>query len=199
MPIRTSIIIRNLEDLKRFRRELEAIVALDGKTVNIRFSQRGFATGSMLPRFPTFAEAQKLIAAHHSEIALSMPFMRKEAVRELKRTSQETFMPLSHAPGEAQMDFGEALVKMDGELRKVMFFAMVLSNSGAMFVRAYPRECTETFQDGHVQAFRYYEGVPTRISYDNAKTNIFIRIFAVDSYAVFASTATRLPTNKIGV
>jgi transposase len=96
----------------------------------------------------------------------------KEAVRELKRTSQETFMPLSHAPGEAQMDFGEALVKMDGELRKVMFFAMVLSNSGAMFVRAYPRECTETFQDGHVQAFRYYEGVPTRISYDNAKTSV---------------------------
>jgi len=96
----------------------------------------------------------------------------KEAVRELKRTSQETLMPLSHAPGEAQMDFGVALVKMNGELRKGMFFAMVLSNSGAMFVRAYPRECTETFQDGHVQAFRYYESVPTRISYDNAKTSV---------------------------
>jgi transposase len=96
----------------------------------------------------------------------------KEAVRELKRTSQESFVPLAHAPGEAQMDFGQALVKMDGELRKVMFFAMTLSNSGAMYIRAYPRECTETFQDGHVQAFRYYEGVPTRISYDNAKTSV---------------------------
>ncbi len=96
----------------------------------------------------------------------------KEAVRELKRTSQETFMPLVHAPGEAQMDFGQALVKMDGELRKVMFFAMVLSNSGAMFIRAYPRECTETFQDGHVQAFRFFGGVPTRISYDNARTSV---------------------------
>jgi transposase len=96
----------------------------------------------------------------------------KEVVRELKRTSQETFMPLVHAPGEAQMDFGQALVKMNGELRKVMFFAMVLSNSGAMFIRAYPRECTETFQDGHVQAFGFFEGVPTRISYDNARTSV---------------------------
>jgi len=96
----------------------------------------------------------------------------KETVRELKRTSQETFMPLVHAPGEAQMDFGQALVKMNGELRKVMFFAMVLSNSGAMFIRAYPRECTETFQDGHVEAFRFFEGVPTRISYDNARTSV---------------------------
>ncbi len=96
----------------------------------------------------------------------------KEAVRTLKRTSQETFVPLAHAPGTAQMDFGQALVKMDGQLRKVMFFAMTLSNSGAMYIRAYPRECTETFQDGHVQAFRYYGGVPTRISYDNAKTSV---------------------------
>lgn len=96
----------------------------------------------------------------------------KEAVRELKRTSQEKFVPLTHAPGEAQMDFGMAAVKIDGKLRKVMFFAMVLSHSGAMYVRAYPRECTETFQDGHVQAFRYYEGVPARISYDNAKTSV---------------------------
>jgi len=96
----------------------------------------------------------------------------KEAVRELKRTSREKFVPLAHAPGEAQMDFGMAAVKMNGKLRKVMFFAMVLSHSGAMYVRAYPRENTETFQDGHVQAFRYYGGVPTRISYDNAKTSV---------------------------
>ena len=96
----------------------------------------------------------------------------KDVVRELKQTSQEVFVPLIHRPGEAQMDFGEALVKMDGVLRKVMLFAMVLPYSGAMFVSAYERECTETFQDGHVRAFRFFEGVPKRISYDNAKTSV---------------------------
>ena len=96
----------------------------------------------------------------------------KEAVRELRRTSQEVFMPLRHEPGEAQVDFGYALVKFQGELTKVAFFVMALPYSDAVFVRAYPRECTETFQDGHVQAFAFYEGVPCRISYDNAKTSV---------------------------
>jgi transposase len=96
----------------------------------------------------------------------------KDVVRELRRTSQEVFVPLVHRPGEAQMDFGEALVKMDGVLRKVKFFAMALPYSDAMFIAAYPRENTETFQDGHVRAFYFFGGVPSRISYDNAKTSV---------------------------
>jgi len=84
----------------------------------------------------------------------------KEAVREMGRTSQEVFVPLIHHPGEAQMDFGQALVKMNGVLRKVMFFEMVLPYSDAMFVVAYPCERTETFQDGHVRAFKFFGGVP---------------------------------------
>jgi len=96
----------------------------------------------------------------------------KKAVRERKRISREVFVPLMHRPGEAQVDFGEALVKMNGVLRKVKFFAMALPYSDAMFIVAYPRECTETFQDGHVRACAFFEGVPRRISYDNAKTSV---------------------------
>ena len=36
----------------------------------------------------------------------------KEAVRELLRVKQEVFMPLIHRAGEAQVDFGYALVKV---------------------------------------------------------------------------------------
>ena len=43
----------------------------------------------------------------------------KEAVRELTQRNQEVFVPLVHPPGEAQMDFGHALVKLNGVLRKV--------------------------------------------------------------------------------
>ena len=46
----------------------------------------------------------------------------KDAVRQLKATGQEVFMPLVHNPGEAQVDFGQAVVNMAGILRKVMFF-----------------------------------------------------------------------------
>ena len=96
----------------------------------------------------------------------------KEAVRELRRTSREVFFPLRHKPGEAQVDFGHALIKLRGELTKVAFFVLALPYSDAFFVAAYPRECTETFQDGHARAFALMEGVPRRISYDNARTSV---------------------------
>jgi transposase len=36
-------------------------------------------------------------------------------------------------------------------------------------VAAFPAETTEAFLEGHVQAFAYFGGVPTRILYDNTK------------------------------
>jgi hypothetical protein len=78
-------------------------------------------------------------------------------------------MPLIHRPGEAQVDFGEALVNLNGKLRKVHFFVMALPHSDASFVMAFERECTETFWEGHVQAFGFFGGVAKRISYDNTK------------------------------
>ena len=92
----------------------------------------------------------------------------KDAVREWKLSRQEVFLPLSHPPGEAQVDFGEATVRLGGEVTKVALFVMTLPYSGAMFVQVFPRECTETFLEGHRRAFEYFGGVPRRISYDNS-------------------------------
>ena len=93
----------------------------------------------------------------------------KEAVRELMRVKQEVFMPLIHRSGEAQVDFGHALGKISGVLRKVGFFVMVLPYSDAFFIMAFERECTESNWKGHAQAFESFGGVPNRISYDNSK------------------------------
>jgi hypothetical protein len=56
-------------------------------------------------------------------------------------------MPLAHRPGEAQADFGEATVVYRGQERKIAFFVMTLPFSDALFCQAFPRECTESFQD----------------------------------------------------
>jgi transposase len=96
----------------------------------------------------------------------------KDAVRERRRTMKEVYMPLIHRPGEAQVDFGHAVVKMSGVLRKICFFVRALPYSDAFFVRAYERECTETFWDGHVRAFAFFGGVARRITYDNSKIAI---------------------------
>ncbi len=93
----------------------------------------------------------------------------KDAVRAWKQQHREVFLPLSHRPGEAQVDFGFADVHLNGELTKVALFVMTLPYSDAVFVQAFPRECTEAFQEGHKRAFEFFGGVPTRISYDNSK------------------------------
>lgn len=92
----------------------------------------------------------------------------KDAVRAWKQVHREVFLPLSHPPGEAQVDFGEATVKLNGVETKVALFVMTLPYSGAIFIQAFPRECTETFLEGHRRAFEFFGGVPKRISYDNS-------------------------------
>jgi transposase len=93
----------------------------------------------------------------------------KEAVAARRLRSAEVFVPLARPPGEAQVDFGEAEVTLDGETATVALFVMTLPYSDAMFVCAFPRECTEAFLEGHVRAFAFFGGVPRRISYDNSK------------------------------
>ena len=93
----------------------------------------------------------------------------KEAVREWERQHREVFMPLSHPPGEAQVDFGQARIIDNGSEMTVAMFVMTLPYSDAIFVCVYPRECTEAFLDGHCRAFSFFGGVPRRISYDNTK------------------------------
>jgi transposase len=92
-----------------------------------------------------------------------------DAVRAWRAGTAEVFMPLSHPPGEAQADFGEADVWLQGKLTRVAYFVMSLPFSDAFFCQVFPRECTETFQEGHCRAFQFFGGVPTRISYDNSR------------------------------
>jgi len=96
----------------------------------------------------------------------------KDAVRELKVGRKEVFLPLSHPPGEAQVDFGFAEVVLTGVPTKVAVFVLSLPYSGAVYCQVFPRECTETFQEGHARAFQFFGGVPKRIAYDNTKTAV---------------------------
>ena len=98
----------------------------------------------------------------------------KDAVRAWKQSHQEVFLPLSHPAGEAQVDFGEATIRLAGQETKVALFVMTLPYSGAIFMQAFPRECTETFLEGHRRAFEYFGGVPRRISIDYVPRHIIV-------------------------
>ena len=48
----------------------------------------------------------------------------KDAVRAWREPHREVFLPLSHPPGEAQVDFGEAMIRLAGQETKVALFVM---------------------------------------------------------------------------
>jgi hypothetical protein len=62
----------------------------------------------------------------------------KDAVRAWKQSCQEVFLPLSHPPGEAQVDFGEATIRLAGQETKVALFVMTLPYSGAISIQVFP-------------------------------------------------------------
>jgi len=93
----------------------------------------------------------------------------KDYVRICRARGRETFVPLAHPPGHGQVDFGEAVAIIGGVRQKIHFFCMDLPQSDAGFVKAYPRETTEAFLDGHVSAFAFFGGVVLSLLYDNLK------------------------------
>jgi transposase len=93
----------------------------------------------------------------------------KDYVRLRKLSQREMFVPLEHPPGDAQADFGEAMVVIAGVERKAHYLVMELPQSDDCFVMAFPAETTEAFLEGHNHAFAYFGGVPHTILYDNTK------------------------------
>jgi transposase len=93
----------------------------------------------------------------------------REYVAQAQLRSREMFIPLSHRPGHAQADFGEADGYIAGRKVRFHYFCMDLPHSDGCFVKAYPAETAEAFCDGHVAAFAFFGGVPQSILYDNTR------------------------------
>ena len=93
----------------------------------------------------------------------------REYVAQATLRGREMFVPLSHRPGHAQADFGEADAYIAGKKVRFHYFCMDLPHSDGCFVKAYPAETAEAFCDGHVAAFDFFGGVPQSILYDNTR------------------------------
>jgi transposase len=79
------------------------------------------------------------------------------------------FVPQAREPGaEAQVDFGDVTVELDGRPARCFLFAFRLSYSGKGCHRVYASQAQEAFLEGHVAAFEAIGGIPARqIRYDN--------------------------------
>ncbi len=114
----------------------------------------------------------------HSRLVEELNFTGGEStvrrvVGQMKNTVSKAFIPLSYEPAEAaQIDWGEATIYLDGERIKVNLFCMRLCYSAGIFVKAYFRQNEESFLDGNLSGFEFFNGVPKKIIFDNAKVAV---------------------------
>ena len=80
-------------------------------------------------------------------------------LRQEKRRPK-VYLPLEFDPGtDGQVDWGEAVVVMNGKQKKVQLFVIRLSYSRRIFMMAFPTQKQEAFFEGHVEAFKHFGGV----------------------------------------
>ncbi len=88
--------------------------------------------------------------------------------QELGLGGRPVFVPQSYAWGqEGQVDWFEAVAKLDGEPCKLQVFAMRSMASGDAFHRAYTNATQQALLEGHEYAFDYFGGVFRTLRYDN--------------------------------
>jgi transposase len=109
---------------------------------------------SEMPEFPV---AESTVRAYVRE--------RKGA---LGLTGREVYIPQEYESGyEAQADWYEAWVTLDGVLVKVQVFSLRSMKTGGAYHRAYYRATQQAFFEAHEEAFKYFGGVFQVIRYDN--------------------------------
>jgi hypothetical protein len=102
----------------------------------------------------------------------------RRAVARLRPKTPEVFIPLAVGWGEqAQVDWGQAVVRIAGQSVVVHLFCLRMRTSQVPFVWAAPTEKLEALLEGHVRAFAWLGGVPATCLYDNPKTAV-VRILA---------------------
>lgn len=99
-----------------------------------------------------------------------------DTVKRYVRTIKERQTRLAYArfetePGrQAQFDWGDFQVEEpSGRTTTVYVFMIVLGFSRAVYAEFVERATLESFMSGHIRGFRYLQGVPSEILYDNMK------------------------------
>jgi len=96
----------------------------------------------------------------------------KRFVRTIKdRKNRLAYARFETEPGcQAQFDWGDFQIEEpSGRTTTIYDFMMVLGFSRAIYTEFFERSTLESFMDGHIRAFRFLQGVPAEILYDNMK------------------------------
>ena len=86
--------------------------------------------------------------------------------------NKQSFLPLAHKPGEAQIDFGKAEFVENGKNYYGSYLNVSFPYSNAGFLQLFKGENFECLAEGLVNIFAHINGVPHRQWYDNMSTAV---------------------------
>ena len=94
-----------------------------------------------------------------------------------EQKTQLAYIRFETEPGfQAQVDWGDFQIQgSDGKTNTIYAFVMVLGYSRAMYIEFVERCTLDVFMDCHINAFRYFKGIPAEILYDNMKNVVIGR------------------------
>jgi transposase len=160
VPKRVEVKARSRPVLERVRERMEALL----EQWSLRTTAKQRVTGTRLHR--------QLV---EEGFVVGVTTVRS-FLHERRRQAAEVFVPLVARPGEAQVDFFEVTVDVEGERRKAWKFLLRLTFSGRDLVWLYDSCDQLAFLDGHVRAFGLLGFVPRRVVYDNLSAAVKRRV-----------------------
>lgn len=94
----------------------------------------------------------------------------KELVRRKRGICREVFVPRAHRPGEyTEFDLGYASVDLNGQRVECALHCFQLTHSNDIFALASLKETQEEIFESHSLAFRHFDGISSKVRYDNLK------------------------------
>jgi transposase len=188
--------IRRLHHAEKWRvGTIAAQLGLHHTTVQRVLVQSGLSPKSVMPRvsladpylgfivevltkFPRLPASRVYQMVRERGYSGAPDHFRRIVGRLRPRPAAEAYLRLSTLPGEqAQVDWAHfGKIQIGRALRTLWAFVMVLSWSRAIFLRFYMSAAMPSFLRGHVEAFRYFSGVPRVLLYDNLKSAVLERV-----------------------
>jgi hypothetical protein len=103
-----------------------------------------------------------------------MPLRKPQIRLEAGHGPAQVFIPQSHRPGaEAEVDFGDVVIRLRGRPVKCALFAFRMSFSRKAVHRVFLSGGQEAFLEGHAHALAVLGGIPTgQVRYDNLKSAV---------------------------
>lgn len=111
---------------------------------------------------------ERLVEEHGAEVGYTTVQLYVKRRREERRQAKDQFLKLVWAPGEAQVDFGEADFVVYGRKERLHYLVVDFPFSNVGLAQVFRGENAECVCQGLIDVFAYIGGVPTRLVFDNA-------------------------------